>query len=58
MMGIQVLAWDWDKNVAELNRLMGSQPSPSDNLVSKGITVINKNRKRHRKRLSHYHKNE
>jgi hypothetical protein len=27
----QVMAWDRHKNVAELNRLMGFQPSPLDN---------------------------
>jgi hypothetical protein len=25
---IQVLAWDWHKNVSVLNLLMGTQPSP------------------------------
>jgi hypothetical protein len=30
---IQVLAWDRHKNVAGLNRLMGSQPSPLDNWI-------------------------
>jgi hypothetical protein len=28
---IQVLAWDRHNNMAELNRLMGSQPSSLDN---------------------------
>jgi hypothetical protein len=31
---IQVLVWDRHTNVVGLNWLMGSQPSPLDNLVS------------------------
>ena len=37
----QVMAWDRHKNVAELNRLMGFQPSPLDNWISNGNTYIN-----------------
>ena len=39
---LQVLAWDNHKNVAGLNRLMGSQLSPLDNLISNDNTYINK----------------
>jgi hypothetical protein len=39
---IHVLAWDRHKNVAGLNRLMGSQPSPLDNWISNGNTYISK----------------
>jgi hypothetical protein len=39
---IQVLALDRHKNVAELNQLMGSQPSLLDNWISNGNTYINK----------------
>jgi len=39
---IQVLVWDGHKNVAGLNRLLGSQPSPLDNWISNGKTYINK----------------
>ena len=42
MLEIQVLAWDGHINVAGLNRLMGSQPSPLDNWISNGNTFINK----------------
>jgi hypothetical protein len=37
---LQVLAWDNHKNVVGLNRLMGSQISPLDNLISNGNTYI------------------
>jgi hypothetical protein len=33
----QVLAWDRHTNMAGLNRLKGSQPSPPDNWISNGI---------------------
>jgi hypothetical protein len=33
----QVLAWDKHTNMAGLNRLKGSQPSPPDNWISNGI---------------------
>jgi hypothetical protein len=36
-LNIQVPALDRDKNVAELNRLMRSHPSPSDNKYYKPI---------------------
>jgi hypothetical protein len=39
---IQVLALDRHKNVAGLNRLMGSEPSPSDNWITNDNTDINK----------------
>ena len=39
---IKVLAWDKHKNVVALKWLMGSQSSPLDNLISNGITYINK----------------
>ena len=39
---ILVLALDRHKNVAGLNRLMGSQPSPSDNWITNDNTDINK----------------
>jgi hypothetical protein len=39
---IQVLALDRHNNVAELNQLMGSQPSLLDNWISNGNTYINK----------------
>jgi hypothetical protein len=42
MLEIQVLAWDRHRNVAELNLVMGKQPSPFDNWISNGKTYINK----------------
>jgi hypothetical protein len=42
MLEIQVLAWDRHKDVAGLNRLMGSQPSPLDNWISNSNIYINK----------------
>jgi hypothetical protein len=39
---INVLVWNRHKNVAGLNRLIRSQPSPLDNWVSNGNTYINK----------------
>ena len=39
---IQILPWDRHNNVMELNRLMGSQPSPLDNWISNVNTYINK----------------
>ena len=39
-MTLKVQAWDRHKNVAMLNRLMGSQPSPLDNWISNGNTYI------------------
>jgi hypothetical protein len=39
---IQVLAWDRHNIVAELNPLMGFQPSPVDNSISNGYAYINK----------------
>jgi len=42
MLEIQVLAWDRHKDVAGLNRLMGSHPSPHDNWISNSNTYINK----------------
>ena len=38
----QVLAWDGHKNMAGLNQLMESQPSPSDNWIFNDNTYINK----------------
>ena len=40
MLEIQVLAWDRQRNVAGLNWLMGSQPSPLDNWISNCNTDI------------------
>jgi hypothetical protein len=37
---IQVLAWDRHNNVAGLKRLMGSQPSPSNNWISIYMYVL------------------
>ena len=37
---LQVQPWDRHKNVAMLNRLMGSQPSPLDSWMSNGNTYI------------------
>jgi hypothetical protein len=37
-----VSIWDRHKNMAELNRLMESQPLPLDNWISKGNTYTNK----------------
>jgi len=44
MLEIQVLVWDRHKNVAGLNRLLGSQPSPFDasNSISSGNTDVYK----------------
>jgi hypothetical protein len=42
---MQVMAWDRHKDVAESNRLMGSQSSTFDNWVSNGNTYINKRKK-------------
>ena len=39
---MQVLAWDRHKNMAGLNWLMGSQPSPLNNWISNSNTWINK----------------
>ena len=38
MLKIQVLAWDRHISVAELSRLMGSQPSLHDSYISNGNT--------------------
>jgi len=35
---IKVLAWDRHTNVAELNRLIGSQQTPLDNMILNGHT--------------------
>jgi hypothetical protein len=43
---IQVPAWDKLKHVAELDRLMRSQPSPLNNYISNGNTYINKGEKK------------
>jgi hypothetical protein len=37
-----VSTWYRHKNMAELNRLMESQPLPLDNWISKGNTYANK----------------
>ena len=42
MLEIQVLAWDKHNNVAGLNQLMGSLPSPHDNWISNRKIYINK----------------
>jgi hypothetical protein len=41
-LGIQVLAWDRPKYMAELNRLMGCQTFLLDNMISNDNTYINK----------------
>jgi hypothetical protein len=41
MLDIQVLALDRQRNVAGLNRLMGSQLSPLDNWIFNSNTDIN-----------------
>jgi hypothetical protein len=38
----QVLAWDMQTNVAELNRLMGTSPPLLDNWLSSDNTDMNK----------------
>jgi hypothetical protein len=40
-LGIEVLAWDRYKNMAGLNRLMVSQPSPLDTGISNSNIYIN-----------------
>jgi hypothetical protein len=35
---MQILDWNRHKNMAGLNRIMGTQPSHLDNLISKGNT--------------------
>jgi hypothetical protein len=42
---IQILTWDSHRNVAELNMLMRSQPSPLDNWIYNGNTEINNDNK-------------
>jgi hypothetical protein len=42
---IQILAWDRHKNVAGLNSLMRSHPSPLDNWIYNSNTYINKGKK-------------
>ena len=42
MLDTKILAWYRHKNVAELNRLMGSHPSPLYNWISITNTYINK----------------
>jgi hypothetical protein len=70
MLEIQVLAWDRQRNVAGLNWLMGSQPSPLDNWIFNCNTDIyilyiietNDNKPAqihfHSKQHYYYHKNE
>jgi hypothetical protein len=41
MLDIQFLAWDKQQNVTGLDRLLGSQLSPRDNLISNSETYIN-----------------
>ena len=56
-------AWDRHKNVARLNRLIGSQSSPLDNWISNGNKYINKGLKTWTdllslKKTTYYHKDE
>jgi len=48
-MGIQVLAWDRQKNVAGLNQIMWSEHSSNDIWISNDSTCTNKRLKRDRR---------
>ena len=43
---IQTLAWDRHKNVAGLNQIIGSQPSPLGNWIFNGFAYIKTNDKK------------